>query len=439
MSSRAPFRDNSNDAVMLFAGLLGMLALLFAVIWFIFHAQISWFVIQCTWFAVLILDMLHGAATSIGVPEAVIAILVPQEVVDDIPSLKYWLTRIDPKQVGFKQFVRMLEVGGYCLRLLLLFLSTACIVHIWRRSRAARLSRVMNIFTLAHYSMRQFPQIRPAIIENLIKQDPDAGYYRREDSPIRFAIKNHLLKAYKVDFAGALQNEIVIPTFDASKAKTKGYEYIKDHYSKGISKLHNRCILDIEATEQAFIAQLGPMWTSSNRLPPFIRALYAALCAFACADKDTCFKLLDQFNRSWQPPTKKNTAHMDTTGVDDVIKRYEATDRIQEILNSHAFVTTVMSRLLEAARQKGRLGTSLFIWLKIVDRGLWYVLNQEGGQCAWTEAAGPRAHKLAEKAAKGPLFKPYVETSVTEFEEYLRNKEGWIPLPANQPKQGVQL
>ena len=123
-----------------------------------------------------------------------------------------------------------------------------------------------------------------------------------------------------------------------------------------------------------------------------------------------------------------------TYQVQTLLKKYESTDRIQEIITSHAYVTTVMARALEAAREKGRLGTSLFVWLKVVDRVLWYSLNQEGGQCGWTEAAGPRAHRIAERQVKGPIYKPYVETAVTEFELYRREREGWLPLNEDLPK-----
>jgi intracellular multiplication protein IcmP len=433
MSGKSSYYNNNNDMLMVVCGVIGLLALLFAVIWFIFHAVLSLIAIKVAWLCLPIIEGGYNWAVSSGIPKNFIYILIPEMVVTDIPNLKYNLPRIDPSQVKFKQFVQYLEIVGICTRLSTPFIAIISIIYIWKRSKAARLSRVMNIFILARNTMSQFPQIRPAIIENLIKQNPDEGYFRREESPIRFAVKNGLLKVFKVDFKGGLLHETVIPTFDKSLAKTQGYEFVIDNYTKGISKLHNRGILDRKKTEEIFIKQLGKPWTSSSDLPPFIRGLYAALISFACADKDLCFQLLDQFNRSWKPP-KKGVASIDITGVDDVINKYEGHERIQHILKSHAYVTTVMSRLLEAAREKGRIGTSLFIWLKVIDRTLWYCLNQEGGQCGWTEAAGPRAHKLAEKSVKGPLYKPYVETAVSEFEDYLRDKEGWLPLVEDLPK-----
>jgi hypothetical protein len=435
MSAKSSYYNNNNDMLMIVGGVIALVALLFAVIWFSFHPYISAVAVKAAWWCLPVIEATHRFSNDIGIPAGIINTLIPKEVIADLPSLKYWLPRSDPSQIDFKQFVNLLEIVGYCTRIFTPFIAIAAVVYIWKRSKAARLSRVMNIFILARYTMMQFPQIRPAVMENLIKQNPDEGYFRREESPIRYALKNGLITAYKVDFKGALIPEIITPTFNKGLSKKEGYEYVIDNYSKGISKLHNRCILDRKKTEEIFIKQLGKAWTGSSDLPPFVRGLYAALISFACADKDLCFNLLDQFNRSWRPPKKKNNvAHIDITGVDAVIEKHEGSERIQEIISNHAYVTTVMARLLEAAREKGRLGTSLFIWLKVIDRTLWYALNQEGGQCGWTEAAGPRAHKLAEKAVKGPLFKPYVETAVIEFENYLRDKEGWLPLVEDLPK-----
>lgn len=436
MSARSSYYNNGgNDTLMIVGGALLLIVVLLTIVWFNFHTYLSWFVIKIAYITLPILETIYSWSSKLSLPESYIHFLIPKEVIADLPSYRYWLPRTDPRTVDFKTFVSFAEVTGYAVRIFSPFVAAFCIIYVWKRSKAARLSRVMNIFTLARHTMSQFPQIRPAVIEDLLKVNPDRGYFRREDSPIRFAIKNGLIQAYLTDFKGTLLPTKVTPTFDKDLGKKEGMEYVVDDYSKGISKLHNRCILDVKKTEQLFVAQLGNPWTNSSDLPPFTRALYAAFIAFASGSKDEAFALLDQFNRTWKPPKKKKQfAEIDVTGIDKVIDKYEKLPEIQELILAHAFVNTVMARLLEAARTKGRLGTSLFIWLKVVDRTLWYSLNQEGGQCGWSEAAGPRAHKIAEKAVGGPLHQPYVDTAVAEFEEYLQFKEGWLPLPEDLPK-----
>lgn len=458
-------QDGALIAVVILLGVTGLM------VWFGAKEYLAFCAIKMTWASIIVIDIVVSFAQSHSIPDNIIAYVIPTDILEQIPSLKYWLPRTDPKQVSFKQFKEMLEIGGVCLRPFIPFIGIAGIIFILKKTKTAKFTRKMDIFQLAKLMQNEFPQIRPAIMENLENQHPDEGYFRREDSPIRFAIKHGLITAYKINFKGELINEIVTPTFDKKKSKKSlltrifsifhrkaksptsdssnaqdnkiEYEVIKDHYKKGISKLHNRCIFDREKAAIVYSEQLGPAWTSSDDLPPFIKGLYAALIAFACTDnentdyatdKEKSMDLLKQFNKSWQPPGKKNAAYMNVKGVNKIIKEYESTESIQDVLNSHAFVSTVFSSLLEKAREKGKLGTALFQWLKVVDRHLWYALNQEGGACAWSEAAGCRGHKLSESSAKGAIYKRTIENSVNALEEYLNNVEGWIPLECDLPK-----
>lgn len=438
MADRYPSSNNGNDGMLLIGAGIGGVILLGVITWYQAHTHLSFLAIQSTWFSMPILEACYSFPLKLGVPVEYINYLIPQSVIDDISILKYSLPRTDPSQVSFDEFNKMLEISGYSLRLLSPPLAIISVIYILKKSKAARLNRTMNIFSLSKSAMVQFPQIRPAIIENLLKKDPDHGYFRREASPLRFAILNGLISTYDIDFKNQLLPSIATPTLNKAEAKKENYYYIKDQYSDHISKLHNRCILDLEKTKIVFENQLGEVWTGASDQSPYIKGLYAALISFTAGDKDSCMALLEQFNRSWTPPKKKiigsRKAFINTKGVNKIIEKYEMDEQVQKIINAHAYTTTIMPSLLEAARKKGRLGTSLFLWLKVVDRGLWYSLNQEGGQCSWSESAGPRAHKLAENAVKGPIHQPLVQMAVSEFESYLSDGEGWIPEPIDLPK-----
>lgn len=73
--------------------------------------------------------------------------------------------------------------------------------------------------------------------------------------------------------------------------------------------------------------------------------------------------------------------------------------------------------MLEAARTDGVLATAEFIWLKAVDRRLWYMLNSVGRKTAFPEVAGPFAHWKIEKRLRRPLKVPMVDTAVDAMEE----------------------
>ena len=94
---------------------------------------------------------------------------------------------------------------------------------------------------------------------------------------------------------------------------------------------------------------------------------------------------------------------------------------------SHAYVGTLMASLLEIARIEGVLATAEFLWLKLVDRRLCYMLNSVGRQATIVEVAGLFAHWRSEKRLERPL----VKEAVTALEKdittvlYILEEERW--------------
>lgn len=81
--------------------------------------------------------------------------------------------------------------------------------------------------------------------------------------------------------------------------------------------------------------------------------------------------------------------------------------------------------LLYRARQKGVLASSQFLWLRPLDRPLWYSLNQCGGRTAWAEALAPWAHYMAEEKEEKALAEPHVAPAVTSLRNAL-SAQGWL-------------
>jgi len=431
--------NNSGDAnaILYIVGLSIMGALFMGyVFWTFFHEQLVYVVRPVSYYCLLFIGWLYKIMFDSGISNSIILQLLPYEILVDYDKLVFWIPNSSNESVEFKEFVVMLEIIGHATKFSILILLPSSIYFLIKYSKAARLTNLMNIEKLARYNMKYFPQIRPAIIENLKDKDPDNGPYRREDSPIRFAIKNKLIRAYKKDYKGNLLNETSIPTFDKSKSKDQEYTYINDDYSVDIPELHGSIILDEDRTKQVFEKQLGYIFKGVENLDNFTKSLFAVFIAQSSADKDTAHKLLAQFNRSWNPGKKNSPPSINTKGVDSVINKYIGNKLVNETIDKHAYITTVMMALLRSARTKGKLLSCHFIWLKSVNRTLWYCLNAEGGQCAWTEAAGPRSHLLAEISCNGPLYKPFVDNAEKDYLDYLLNTEGWIPLDEDLPNDG---
>lgn len=100
-----------------------------------------------------------------------------------------------------------------------------------------------------------------------------------------------------------------------------------------------------------------------------------------------------------------------------------------ERISKHAFTSTALMSLLEAAREGATLAPSGLRWLKNRNRPLWYAMNCVGKKVAYPEAAGTFAHWLLEKEAKIAI--PHAE--VTEAIEALR-----IALKLNTPKSAAK-
>ena len=86
-----------------------------------------------------------------------------------------------------------------------------------------------------------------------------------------------------------------------------------------------------------------------------------------------------------------------------------------------------MATMLEIARSDGVLASSEFLWLKPVDRQLWFMLNSVGRQTAVGEIAGGIAHWLAEKkvgrALRTPMIKEAVNSLAAALEDTLCEEE----------------
>ena len=125
---------------------------------------------------------------------------------------------------------------------------------------------------------------------------------------------------------------------------------------------------------------------------------------------------------------------LDISLVPAVLNKHINTELVQEIVQNHAYVMTVMASLLEAARQDGVMASADFLWLKPIDRRLWYVLNNIGRQTSFVEVSGVMAHWQVEKSLGRKCLMPMVEEAVKALElgvkEVKLSSKEWEALPS---------
>lgn len=159
-----------------------------------------------------------------------------------------------------------------------------------------------------------------------------------------------------------------------------------------------------------FSLQLGQPWAGVDGLPIHVQALFGIFAARFNRDRDGANALLLQIAQS------SGSGKLNFAGARELCHRHGKSKPIRRLFMEHAYVLTVMASLLEMARLDGVMASADFIWLKPLDRRLWYMLNNVGRQTAFVEVAGPFAHWLAEKALGRKIITPFIEEATTALE-----------------------
>lgn len=238
---------------------------------------------------------------------------------------------------------------------------------------AHKLHHVFDTQSLKKLEQDNWPQIKPIVKLDLVKQKLDVGPWAIALSPMRFCKKHNLLDV-----------------------ETKNGKYV--------------ATLRRGAAYRILSLQLGPKWYGFEALPSHLQALFAIFAARIESDKKNSENLLDQISASAEGDT------LDFAGVAELARKHVSSKKVANIINLHGYVTTTLASMLVGAREVGVLATSEFLWLKPLDRRVWYMLNSVGRPTAVAEISGAFAHWLAEKKIGLPLMVPMVEEAVRGLE-----------------------
>lgn len=345
---------------------LWLTVLLFALlggIWYVFHTQIVAFVFKLKYL------------------EAVLASLFSFKAV----GLSHSLQNINAAGTNINTVVSVLgEVGQYIRYPVIIILVILAVVLFYTHP-TLRFKKIHNMKTLYEQEKFNWPQIMPVSKVDMVKEPIEKGPWGMSLTPMQFAKKYQLIVEEhdkKIALGGAGD------TINISLARAEAH--------------------------QVFATQIGPYWLSVDKLNMHTKALFAVFTLRAAHKEDEARKILDQLAIS------SVSGQLDFTGVTEIVNKYKDLSEIKKTIEQHAYVMTVMASMLVLARQDGVVASADFLWLKVVDRPLWYMLNNIGRQTAFAEVGGPFAHWLAEKKLGRKISVPMVEEAVKALDIALK-------------------
>lgn len=302
---------------------------------------------------------------------------LPTPNTSELDVLQKYIMLANPKSVLFSDFTKLNVYVGNWVRypsVFILFI-LAFVIHF--RHVSTKYRQVYSMDSLKKLEVENWPQITPVLSLDLVKEDPEKGPWAMTKRPLDFCKENNLLSV----------------------------EVVNGKSEWGLSR---------GPAARVFALQLGSLWKEPQTLPIHIKALLVIFLARADNDRDVAKRLLGQISAS------AACGKLDFTGVEDLLKKYQNSHILKWLTKRHAYVYTMMATLLEIARTDGVLASAEFLWLKPVDRRLWYVLNSVGRQTAVVEVAGVFAHWIAEKKIGRALKTPMVKEAVTGLEQAIK-------------------
>lgn len=287
---------------------------------------------------------------------------------------------LNPASVTWNQLVDLTGSVGMYTRYPVAVILVVLAVYLYQSNITMRFRKAHSMKSLRAQEQFNWPAIMPVVKQDIVSEDVNKGPWAMALTPLEFAQKYHLLK--KED--ALLDNPL--PGMELTAGIRRG------------------------DAKRVFTLQLGPYWEGFDHCPPHAFALAAVFMARMNRDRGSANLILETLDKTC------SEGKPDFSVARPILKKYYNTPDVQEIISKHAYLLTVLSSLLEQGRQDGVVPAAEFLWLKTIDRRLWYMLNSVGRQTPFSEVAGPFAHWKAEKALGRRSLVPMIDEAIKALE-----------------------
>ncbi|MTH95719.1 hypothetical protein [Roseibium sp. RKSG952] len=183
--------------------------------------------------------------------------------------------------------------------------------------------------------------------------------------------------------------------------------------------------LDEDAAREAFAKQLGKPWHSMERADLPVRTVLT-LCILHLTRNKAALNERSAIAQAWASGADG------TKACQELVARYEKDEKLSRVIKKlaekHAHQNTVVISVLTQSRNvAGVLASADFLWVKKVDRSLWYTINNVGRRRYHVEGAGSICHYFGEHIGKRPILEPYLNQAVDGLDGYL-DEQGILSL-----------
>ena len=299
---------------------------------------------------------------------------------EQLTNLIYLMQTVDPNAIDWNQLLDTTRAVGDFMRYPVVFVLLLLAVILYRSNITLKFRKAHDMKSLRAQEQFNWPAIMPVIKEDLVSQDVNTGPWAMAMTPMEFARKHKLLRKDDV----LLDNPV--PGMEMTAGIRRG------------------------DAKRVFTLQLGPYWDGFEHCSPPAYAMAAVFIARMNRDRDAANNILTVLDKTFV------AGKPDFSVAKPIMEKYKNTELVQEIVAKHAYTLTVLASLLAAAREDGVVPSSEFLWLKPVDRRLWYMLNCVGRQTPYSEVAGAFAHWRAEREMGRRSLVPMIDEAIRALE-----------------------
>lgn len=349
---------------------------------------------------------------------------------NNILAARKAIPTLNPTHYGLSSLITLFEYHGYVWRWVII---PTMLWWGWKAKQGVVRFKFRrhfkDVYDLIEVQAKFFPASAIVKGKNILAMHPYVGPWATYALPLDFALDHQMLWVSRQQVtedtvvneatmapAPPLAPDQKLQPFPVKRKLMPSYRYVCFH---------------VERANGTFTQQLGPLWAGAKALPPLERALFAVFCTQAAGKQGEAWKMIEQLAFSFKEGPRDKSGKLtsphyaNTKGTDELLAKYAALPAIKEIEALHAHAINVMTAALALARKKGRLMHSNFLWLKPVNRTLWYALCGQGGQSAYWEAAGPWAHAQVEQLMGKRITTPMVAGAIEAMRDTM-SREHWI-------------